>query len=195
MLIKPDNPSGTEKEMGARMELVYREMSPGRSYLKRAYLSINLWFMGRAIQAASRVDDQVRREFRSLPEKFTFALGVMPEGPHFVVQKVGVDSARYIGRRIDAQPVDLKMEFKHLEAGMLTFTFRENTPVATARDRLVVDGEVAYACAVVRILDIVQIYLLPKVVAQLAVKRYPRWPLGRKLINRTRIYWRSLIGY
>ena len=181
--------------MGARMELVYREMSPGRSYLKRAYLSINLWFMGRAIQAASRVDDQVRREFRSLPDKFTFALGVMPNGPYFVVQKSGADNARYIGRRIDAQPVDLTMAFKHLEAGMLTFTFRENTPVATARDRLVVDGEVSYACAVVRILDIVQIYLLPKVIARLAVKRYPRWPLGRKLINRTRIYWRSLIGY
>jgi hypothetical protein len=177
------------------MELVYREMSPGRSYLKRAYLSINLWFMGRAIQAASRVDEQVRREFRSLPDKFTFALGVMPNGPYFVVQKSGADNARYIGRRIDAQPVDLTMAFKHMEAGMLTFTFRENTPVATARDRLVVDGEVSYACAVVRILDIVQIYLLPKVIARLAVKRYPRWPLGRKLINRTRIYWRSLIGY
>jgi hypothetical protein len=181
--------------MESTMELAYREMSPGRSYLKRAYLSINLWFMGRAIQAASRVDDRVRNEFRVLPEKFTFALGVMPDGPHFIVQKTGEDSARYLGRHIDAQPVDLKMEFKHLEAGMLTFTFRENTPVATARDRLVVDGEVAYACSVVRILDIVQIYLLPKVIARLAVKRYPRWPLGRKLINRTRIYWRSLIGY
>jgi hypothetical protein len=151
--------------------------------------------MGRAIQAASRVDDQVRREFRSLPDNFTFGLGVMPSGPHLVVQKSGTDSARYVGRCIDAQPVDLKMEFKPLEAGMLTFTFRENIPVTSARDRLVVDGEVAYACSVVRILDIVQIYLLPKVVARMAVKRYPRWPLGRKMINRARIYWRSLIGY
>jgi hypothetical protein len=112
-----------------------------------------------------------------------------------VVRKSWADRARYIGRRIDAQPVDLILAFKHMEAGILTFTFRENTPVATARDRLVVDGEVAYACSVVRILDIVQIYLLPKMIAQRAVKRYPRWPLGRKLINRTRIYWRSIIGY
>jgi len=177
------------------MVLTYREVSPGPSYLKRAYMSVNLWFMGRAIQAASRVDDQVRGEFRTLPDRFTFALGVMPSGPYFIVQKTGTDRARYIGRQIDAQPVDLKMEFKHMEAGMLTFTFRENTPVATARDRLIVDGEVAYACSVVRILDIVQIYLLPKVIARLAVKRYPRWPLWRKLINRSRIYWRSIMGY
>jgi hypothetical protein len=177
------------------MVLTYREVSPGRSYLKRLYMAVNLWFMGRAIQAASRVDDRVRSELRTLPDQFTFALGVMPNGPYFIVQKTGTDTARYIGRRIDAQPVDLRMEFKHLEAGMLTFTFRENTPVATARDRLIVDGEVGYACSVVRILDIVQIYLLPKVIARLAVKRYPRWPLGRKLINRSRIYWRSVIGY
>jgi len=177
------------------MALHYREISPGRSYLKRAYLSVNLWFMGRAIQAASRVDNRVRREFRELPPDFIFALGVLPNGPYMVVRKRGRDSARYIGRRVDAQAVDLTLSFKHLEAGLLTFTFRENTPVATARDRLVVDGEVAYACSVVRILDIVQIYLLPKPIARLAVKRYPRWPLGRKLINRSRIYWRSLIGY
>jgi hypothetical protein len=177
------------------MELVYREMSPGRSYLKRAYLSINLWFMGRAIQAASRVDDQVRCEFRSLPDKFTFALGVMPNGPYLVIQKSGTDTARYIGRRIIGRQIDLTMEFKHLEAGILTFTFRENTPIAFARDRIVVDGEVNYACSVVRIFDIIQVYLLPKIIARMAVKRYPRWPLGRKLVNRARIYWRSIIGY
>ena len=181
--------------MDSAMELHYREVSPGRSHFKRAYLSVNLWFMGRAIQAASRVDDQVRREFRDLPPDFTFALGVLPDGPYMVVRKRGKDSARYIGRRLNAQPVDLILAFKHLEAGLLTFTFRENTPVASARDRLVVDGEVAYACSVVRILDIVQIYLLPKPIAKLAVKRYPRWPLAGKLVNRSRIYWRTLIGY
>jgi hypothetical protein len=177
------------------MELHYREVSPGRSHFKKAYLSINLWFMGRAIQGASRVDGQVRRELGGLPQNFTFALGVVPRGPYMVIRKRGKDGARYIGRKIDAQQVDLTMTFKHLEAAFQTFTFRENTPTSFARDRFVVDGEVAYACPVARILDIVQIYLLPKPIAKLAVKRYPRWPLGRKLVNRSRIYWRSVIGY
>lgn len=180
---------------GIDMELLYREVTPGRSILKRVYLSVNLWFMGRAIQAASRVDEKVGSEFRGLPEHFTFALGVMPDGPYMIVCKDDRDRARYAGRRIDAQPVHLTLAFKHLDAGILTFTFQENTPVATARDRLVVDGEVAYACSVVRILDIVQVYLLPKPIARLAVKRYPRWPFGKKLINRMRIYWRTVIGY
>lgn len=176
------------------MELAYRELTPGRNWLKRLYLSLNLWFMGRAIQAASRVDEKVREEFRALPEGFTFALGIIPNGPHMVVQKDGSNAARYRGRQADRQPVDLTLAFKHLEAGFLTFTFRENTAIATARDRLVVDGDVACACAVVRILDIVQVYLLPKWIARRAVKRYPRWPLGPKLLNRLRIYLRAIVG-
>ena len=176
------------------MELVYRELSPGRSWVKRAYLGLNLWFMGRAVQAASRVDEKVRQEFRSLPEGFTFALAVIPGGPAMVVRKEGPDAARYRGGRLDRQPVDLTLAFKHLEAGFLTFTFRENTAIATARDRLIVDGDVACACSGVRILDTVQVYLLPKWVARRAVKRYPRWPLGRKLLNRLRIYGRAIVG-
>jgi hypothetical protein len=177
------------------MELIYREVSPGRNWFKRIYLNLILWFMGRATQAASRVDARVRREIRGLPDDFTFSLGILPGGPHMIVQKSGPDALRYIGHKIDAQPVDLIMSFKHLEAGVLTFTFRESTPVAFARDRLVVDGEVSYACTLVRVFDIVQIYLLPKIIARRAVKRYPRWPLRRKLIDRLRIYGRSLIGY
>ena len=177
------------------MDLAYREISPGPNYFKRTYMGINLWFMGRAIQAASRVDDRVKHEFQALPEGFTFALGVLPAGPYLVVRKTGTETARYLGRNIDAHTVDLVMAFKYLEAAFLTFTFRENTPMATARDRLIVDGEVVYACSVVRIIDMVQIYLLPKFIARLAVKRYPRWQLGRKLINRSRIYVRSILGY
>jgi hypothetical protein len=176
-------------------DIVYREVKPGGQPLAHAYLSVMLWFMGRAIQAASRVDEQVRKELRDLPEGFVFALGIRPRGPYLIVGKSGADACRYLGGDIDKQPVDLKLSFKHHAAGLLVFTFQENTPVATARDRLVVDGEVAPACAVVRILDIVQVYLLPKLIARLAVKRYPRWSLKRKWWNRVRIYWRALIGY
>ncbi|MBL0712261.1 MAG: hypothetical protein JJV98_01055 [Desulfosarcina sp.] len=177
------------------MELVYREIKPGTKPLKRVYLALMLWFMGRAVQAASRVDREVMAEVLELPANFVFALGVRNRGPCMLVGKHGEKALRYLGRRIERQKVDLKLEFKHLESGFMTFSFQESTPVATARDRLVVDGEVAHACAVVRILDRVQVYLLPGPIARLAVKRYPRWPLMTKWLNRVRIYGRSLIGY
>ncbi|HQL01289.1 MAG TPA: hypothetical protein PK090_10990, partial [Smithellaceae bacterium] len=63
------------------------------------------------------------------------------------------------------------------------------------RNRLVTDGEVPYALAVIRILDIVEVYLLPKIIASLAVKRYPKhWSVARKLKGRIAIYTRALLG-
>ena len=53
------------------MEIVEVVRAGGKPF-KRAYVSIFLWFTGRAIQAAAKVDEQVRREFNSLPDDFTF---------------------------------------------------------------------------------------------------------------------------
>jgi hypothetical protein len=150
--------------------------------------------MGRAVQAASRVDRAVMAEVAELPADFCFALGVLEAGPWMVLAKGPDGRLEYCGRRL-TDAVGLKLAFKHLESGFMTFSFQESTPVATARDRLVVEGEVAHACAAVRILDRVQVYLLPRPIARLAVKRYPRWPFFGKCINRVRIYWRTLAGY
>jgi len=102
---------------------------------------------------------------------------------------------KYLGWKTGGRHVDLDMKIKNIEAAILMFTFQESTTVATARDRMIVDGEVPYACAIVRMLDIGEVYLLPKFIARLAVKRYPAWSFGRKYIGRVRIYFRSILGY
>lgn len=171
----------------------YREAPAGRKPLKRAYVAVMLWFVGRALQVAARADAEVRREFEALPEGFTFAMGVLPAGPWMIVGK-RAGRIRYLGWRPEGIALDLTLKIKHLEAAILMFTFRESTAVATARNRMIVDGEVPPACAIVRILDIVEVYLLPKFIARLAVKRYPRWSWTRKLVGRTRIYLGAVLG-
>jgi predicted lipid carrier protein YhbT len=88
----------------------------------------------------------------------------------------------------------MRMTLKNIEAAMLLFTFREPTALAVARDRLVVDGDISAACTVVRVLDTVEVFLLPKILASLAVKRYPRWPFLRKYVGRALIYLRAVTG-
>jgi hypothetical protein len=153
-----------------------------------------MWFMGRAIQAAASVDRDVRKEFAELPDRFTFDLCVMPDGPHMIVGKDRKGYVRYMGWDPEGKKINLKMKIKNLEAAILMFTFQESTALATARNRLVVDGEVPHACAAVRILDIVEVYLLPKIIAQLAVKRYPLWSPGRKYVGRVFVYLRTVLG-
>jgi hypothetical protein len=91
--------------------------------------------------------------------------------------------------------ITLNMKIKNIEAAILLFTFQESTAVATARDRLIVDGEVPHACAVVRILDIVEVYLLPKFIAKLAVKRYPAEAPHVNLFRRILLYVRTVFGF
>jgi aldehyde:ferredoxin oxidoreductase len=173
----------------------FREVAPGKKSLKKDYVAIMMWFMGRAIQAASAVDRSVKKEFAGMPDSFTFALSVMPNGPHMIVGKDRRGVVRYRGWDTEGKKIDLDMKIKNIEAAMLIFTFRESTALATARDRLVVDGEVAHACAIVRILDAVEVYLLPKIIARLAVKRYPDWPFRRKYLGRALVYVRTIFGF
>jgi hypothetical protein len=171
-----------------------REVKPRRKPLKRTYIALLLWFVGRAIRAAARTDHEVSRELAALPQGFTFCLGILPHGPHMVVGKDDLGQVRYLGGEAENRPIHLRILIKHLEAAFLMFTFQESTAIAAARNRLLVDGEVAHACAVVRILDMVEVYLLPKWIAKRAVKRYPSWTAGRKLSGRAAIYLRALVG-
>lgn len=169
-------------------------IKPGKRYFTRAYLFIMLWIVGRAIQAAARVDKEVAQEFDRMPEGYTFSLGAFPNGPYMVVGKDDVGRVRYLGGKIDKHPVNLEITLKSTTHLFFLFTFRESTPTANARDRLCVSGDVPQACAAVRILNIVQVYLLPKPIAKLAVKRYPHWSFGRHIFTRSLVLARTITG-
>ena len=101
---------------------------------------------------------------------------------------------RYLGANSNQRYIDLKLSIKNMEAAILLFTFQESTVMAVARNRLIVDGDIPAACAVVRILDMVEVFLLPKWLASLAVRRYPQWPPFRKYVGRALIYLRTVVG-
>ena len=170
------------------------QIKPGKRYFTRIYLSLMLWFVGKAIQAAARTDKEVAKEFDTMPDGYTFSLGAYPSGPYMVVGKDDKGKVRYLGSRIDKQSVHLQMNLKSTGHLFTLFTFQESTPTANARDRLFVLGDVPHACTVTRILNIVQVYLLAKPIARLAIKRYPRWPLSRHIFTRAMVLTRTVTG-
>ncbi|HSV98333.1 MAG TPA: hypothetical protein VLM75_15540 [Spirochaetota bacterium] len=176
----------------------YPEIKPGRKTIKRIYIAVMLFVVGRAIQAACRVDETVKKEFKNLKDGFAFALGVHPHGPWMIVGRDAKGRARYLGWNPEGKRIPLTMSIKSVESAILVFTFQESTSVAFARNRFVVDGDLIDALAVVRVLDLVEVYLLPKLIASLAVKRYPKWselsPV-RKHVGRIVIYTRTLLGF
>ena len=102
----------------------YKEIQSGSKPFKRAYVALMLWFVGRAIEAAARVDGAVQAEFDGLPPEFTFSLGVMPQGPTMIVGKDAQGMVKYRGWDPEGQKIDLKMKVKNLEGAILMFDFQ-----------------------------------------------------------------------
>jgi len=173
----------------------YKDITPGKKLLKRLYTAIMLWFVGRSIQAAAKVDEDIKKEFEGLPDQFLFSLGVTPDGPRMLVGKDINGDVKYLGSDPKGRKIDVDMTIKNLEAAILLFSFQESTAMSSCHDRLTVDGDIPSACSVVRVLDMVEVYLLPKIVAKLAVKRYPEWPMERKVMGRIKIYVRAILGF
>jgi hypothetical protein len=175
----------------------YPEIKPGTKFIKKVYCFIMLLIVGRAIEAAAKTDKVVKKEVEGLPDNLCFYLGVLPSGPYMVVGKTKEGGMKYLGWSLIGKKINLRMNIRNIEAAIQVFTFQESTATAFAHDRFVVEGDLPTATAIVRILDIVEVYLLPKIVTSLAVQRYPKWsemsPF-RKWTGRFIIYARAL-GY
>ena len=169
-------------------------IDPGRKRIQRAYVRVLLFLLGRGLQAASRVDPDLKREIAGLPDGFRFMLTVFPRGPRLGMGKDRAGLLRYRGSRMREEEADVVVMMKNIEAAMLLLTFREGTAVSFARGRMITRGDLSINMALVRCLNIVQAYLLPERIARKALKRYPAWPPLRKLLNRIRIFIRILFG-
>lgn len=181
------------------MKILKKEIHPGKKRIKNFYVSVMLWFVGRALQAVSKIDPEVRKEITDLPENCLIGMSVYPFGepgqkaPAMFVRKTGVDRFRFEGRKAPADKPDFLITFKNIDTAMLVLTFREKTTEAQAYARFTADGPLAIACTFVRILNRTEIYLLPKPIALCAVRRYdsPK----HKHSNRIRLYVRTVLGF
>jgi len=144
--------------------------------------------VGRGLAIASRVDSDIRREITGLPVGTIISMRVYPRGPACVLQRTEV-GIQYLGGRCPPSP-DVEIVFKHLQHAWLLFSFQENTPTAFARNRLVLDGEVAHAAVFNRCLARLLVLILPRWIARHAVKRYPNIGGGEKLRGAAAIYLR-----
>jgi len=157
--------------------------------LTRQYVALMMGVVGRGLVSTSQTDDIVRREISAFPAGYVFQMTVMPSGPAFSAE-VQADGALRLLKDFQGKP-DLCVRFKHISHAFLVLSFQEGTARAFANDRIYVDGEVSHAIRMVRCLSRMETLILPKLVAERAVKRYPAdLGLGAKLPAALRIYAR-----
>jgi len=162
--------------------------------LQQAYVKLMMDVIGRGLVMASQVDEEIKKEIAQFPANFSLSMQVFPHGPAFIA-RVTEEKQLELVKSMDTAP-DLTITFKHLHHAFLVFSFQESTSQAFAHDRMIADGDISYAIRLVRCLNKMEALILPKMVAQLAVKEYPsNLSLKEKLTEASSIYLKIAQSY
>ncbi|MCF8999353.1 hypothetical protein [Acinetobacter nectaris] len=154
--------------------------------MQHAYVKFMMDIIGRGLVMASQVDKEIQQEVKSFPLGFIFAMKVFPNGPSFTLKVHKNGLLEQV--RTDEKP-HLSIIFKHLYHAYLVFSFQESTARAFANDRMIADGDLSHAIRLVRCLNKMEALILPKPLANLAIKHYPsQLKLKDKVSHASRIY-------
>jgi hypothetical protein len=164
-----------------------------RPEAERLYVGMMMGVVGRGLVSTSHTDAVVRKELSGLPAGYVFQMMVMPAGPSFTTM-VQADGSLKLLKNFQGKP-DLSVRFKHMSHAFLVLSFQEGTARAFANDRMFVDGDVPHAIRLVRCLTRMEVLILPKMVAERAVKRYPDIGMGEKMNLALRIYGRVATNF
>lgn len=167
-------------------------LSPIFWRIKRLYVRFMLAFLGHGLAKACRTDKIIQKEIASLPDGFTFSMGVMPNGPCLYMKKddgcIKPKSGCY------GKP-DVDIQFKHLAHAFSTLSFQEGTAEAFARERMVVDGNIPASMKLVRCFERLEALTLPKLIARRIMRNYPTITLKEKLAGALKIYLGVIKGF
>ncbi len=154
---------GNRKKSGA--------IRPSFSGIKKIYCSIIMLVLGWFIPNIACRKESVRDEVRAFPNDFTCRLGVWPDGPSVSFLRKGDRLVKFKPGSI-TKGADLSVMLKSIDAAWLMFTFQESTCTAEANNRLIAEGELPHVCTFIRLMDKVEILLLPRFIAKRAVKKW-----------------------
>jgi hypothetical protein len=162
--------------------------------LQQFYVKMMMDVIGRGLVMASQVDPEVQAEIGKFPQGFVLSMSVFPHGPAFVARVT--EQAQLELLHDYQQKPDLTIQFKHLSHAFLVFSFQESTAQAFANDRMVADGDLSYAIRLVRCLNKMEALILPKLLAELAVKQYPKQlSFKEKFLGAANIYLKVAQSY
>ena len=158
------------------------------------YVKLMMDVIGRGLVMASQVDSEIQQEVAKFPANFTLSMNVFPNGPAFLAKVTENHQLELLTP--GSLKADLTITFKHLSHAFLVFSFQESTAQAFAHDRMIADGDISYAIRLVRCLNKMESLILPKMIAELAVKEYPtELGLKEKLTGAANIYLKVAQSY
>jgi hypothetical protein len=168
---------------------------PKAKPLKRSYVSVVFFFLGRALQASTHILQYVHDEVKHCPQGFSFALDVIPQGPSMVVKHTGDGNLCVFKAKQYKESPDVLVKFKNIEDAYIFLTGSESPYTAFAKNRMIAYGDLSQVLTLLRCFNYVRAVGLPAFVLGRSMHCHDGWSFGRKQWTRVRLYMRTILGY
>lgn len=148
---------------------------------KRALAGIVMSLLGKGICYAYKCDERVKSDMDGIGEEYAIKLMVEPIGPAMLFGKR--DGKAFSEKcSIDAN-ADIVLAFKGIEGATKMFTGQMGLAEGYAQHRFIVKGDIYKVLSIVRVVNIVEAYLFPKVLARTLMN-----PVPKRQVNMLRFY-------
>lgn len=166
----------------------YPDIQPGKKPIKRAVNKTFLFILGRALQSLSKHDPLIQHEVQGWPENFTLMMKVRPNGGSVALTRTDGGRLIYRGASFDEAKADVVIFLKDVEGAFDLLTGQLGIDMGYARHCMCARGDLSNTVSVVRVLNITQAYLFPRLLARRLMKRLPPIPWGRRWGLRLKAY-------
>ena len=163
----------------------FTTVHPGRKRFKRLTVKIVFFILGRALQSASRFDSVIKDELKEWPRNYSIMYKVQPLGPSMMINK---ENGQLRKRTPSEKEASMVIYLKNIDFSFLLVTSQKSTVQAFLESAAYIKGDVPIAMSLIRILDRVQFYLFPRIIAKKVIKRLPRISMTRRYLGRLRLY-------
>lgn len=138
--------------------------------IKACISKVVLFFLYRGFKAGYKFDERIRKEIDGWQDGFT------------AVIETGVKNLKLCIRKKDGKlqklkntdKADIVITFKSIDAAFLMFTGRLGVAKAYAQHRFTLKGEINQTMSLVRVIDLVEAYLFPKIITKNILKEVPK---------------------
>lgn len=142
---------------------------------KRKIAQIVLFFLGRGLKAAYKLDATVKKEIEELPQNAIVRLDIAPVGPALAFTIKDGKLIIYRGKKAHAIKPTIDIVFKNIDGALQVLLARIGIAEAYCQHRMIIYGDIYKTIGIIRIMDRVENYLFPSFIAKkLLVKRPPK---------------------
>ncbi len=140
-----------------------------KTYIKTITCKLILRVLYRALKVLAYKDSRIRHEFGSFSEGFTIRITLSEQGEGVIMRKER-------GKLVmisEVEGEDLELRFKSIDSAFLVFTGMMGISRAYAEHRISVKGDIGDTMTLVRIIDIAEAYLFPRIMTRRILKSVP----------------------